>query len=308
VIAGPTGVGKTALSLRLAETFPAEIVSADSRQVYRDLDIGTAKVSLEERSRAVHHLIDIVEPTDVFTVVQFQEQGRQALRAIRTRERVALIVGGTGHYVQALSERFAVPRVEPDWALRASLESEAARDGAEALHARLAAQDPVAAQRIPATNVRRVIRALEVVQHTGQRFSEQSRSKSAPAPALRLALTMDRQRLYDIVDRRVDTMMANGWLEEVRRLVGRGVAMTSPPMSSSGYRELAAALRGELTLDKAVQRAKFSVHAYIRRQYIWLRRQPDFEWVEVQPGYEIGVLERVERYLSKLESTLNPHQ
>jgi tRNA dimethylallyltransferase len=304
VIAGPTGVGKTALSLRLADELPVEIVSADSRQVYRDLDVGTAKVTVQERQRAVHHLIDIVEPTEVFTVVQFQERGRQALEAIRARERVALIVGGTGHYVQALTERFSVPRVEPDWQLRAELEADAAREGPEALHARLAALDPLAAHRIPASNVRRVIRALEVVIHTGRPFSEQSRSRTRPVPALRLALTMDRQRLYDIVDRRVDTMMADGWLDEVRALIERGVSMTSPPMSGSGYRELAAALRGELTLDEAVQRARFSVHAYIRRQYIWLRRQPDFEWVEVEPGYEAAVLERVERYLSDLERDL----
>ncbi len=306
VIAGPTGVGKTALSLRLAETFPVEIISADSRQVYRDLDIGTAKVSPDERQRAVHHLIDIVGPSDVFTVVQFQELGRLALKSIREREKVALIVGGTGHYVQALSEHFSVPRVEPDWDLRHRLEAEAAREGAEALHVRLAQRDPLAAKRIPATNVRRVIRALEVVIHTGQPFSEQSRSKLAPAPALRLALTMDRQRLYEIVDRRVDTMMANGWLEEVRGLVNRGLGMASPPMSSSGYRELAAALRGELTLEEAVQRAKFSVHAYIRRQYIWLRRQPEFEWIEVTPGYEDGVVQRVEKFLSDLETALMP--
>jgi tRNA dimethylallyltransferase len=304
VIAGPTGIGKTALSLRLAGELPAEIISADSRQVYRDLDIGTAKATPEERERVVHHLIDIVEPTDVFTVVQFQEQGRAALQAIQAREHVALIVGGTGHYVQALGERFSVPRVEPDWELRGQLEAEAARAGAAALHARLAARDPLAAERIPATNVRRVIRALEVVMHTGRPFSEQSRSRRAPAPALRIALTMDRERLYEIVDRRVDTMMADGWMDEVRKLVERGVPMTSPPMSGSGYRELAAALRGELTLDEAVQRAKFSVHAYIRRQYIWLRRQPEFEWVEVEPGYETEVLERVERYLTGLTTEL----
>src|SRR4051795_8236117 len=133
VIAGPTGVGKTALSLRLAESFPAEIVSADSRQVYRDIDIGTAKVSLEERKRAIHHLIDVVNPTDVFTVVQFQELGRAALSSIRDRQKIALIVGGTGHYVQALGEQFSVPRVEPDWELRRQLESDAARDGVGAL-------------------------------------------------------------------------------------------------------------------------------------------------------------------------------
>jgi len=300
VIAGPTGIGKTALSLWLAEKLPVEIVSADSRQVYRDLDIGTAKVTAEERQRAVHHLVDIVNPTDVFTVVQFQERGREALQSIRSRERVALIVGGTGHYVQALSERFSVPRVEPDWELRAALETEAKREGAVALHARLAAHDPVAAERIPAANIRRVIRALEVIHHTGRPFSEQSRTRAQPTAALRLALTMDRQRLYEIVDRRVDTMLADGWLDEVRAMVNRGVSMTSPPMSGSGYRELAAALRGELTLDEAVQRAKFSVHAYIRRQYIWLRRQPAFEWIEATPGYEAGVLERVEQYLNEL--------
>lgn len=300
VIAGPTGVGKTALSLYLAERFPAEIISADSRQVYRHCDIGTAKVSPEERARAPHHLVDIADPTEVFTVVQFQQLGEAALAGIRARRRLALIVGGTGHYVQALTESFEVPRVEPDWELRGRLEAEAQANGAAALHDRLAAADPVAAERIPASNVRRVIRALEVIAHTGEPFSVQSRYRSTPTPGLRLALTMDRERLYEIVDRRVDTMLANGWLDEVRRLLAMGVSPTSPPMSSSGYRELVAALRGELTMDEAIQRAKFSVHGYIRRQYIWLRRRSGYEWITVEPGYEAGVAERVERYLQSL--------
>ncbi|MFN0072221.1 MAG: tRNA (adenosine(37)-N6)-dimethylallyltransferase MiaA [Chloroflexota bacterium] len=304
VIAGPTGIGKTALSLQLAHQFPVEIISADSRQVYREFDIGTAKVSKAERTLATHHLIDIVEPTDIFTVANFQALGRVALDEIGARQRIALIVGGTAHYVRALGEQFSVPAVAPDWEFRAGLEAVAQAAGPEVLHSRLAALDALAAERIPFANVRRVIRALEVIAHTGRPFSEQSRDRLNPSPALRLALTMNREQLYEIVDRRVDTMMDDGWLQEVQRLLAAGVSLTSPPMSSSGYRELAAALRGELTIDEAVQRAKFSVHAYIRRQYIWLRRMPEYEWVQVEPGYETIVAERLEGYLDSLVTEL----
>lgn len=300
VITGPTGVGKTALSLKIAARIPSEIISADSRQVYRQVDIGSAKVSAEERHTVPHHLVDIVEPTDVYTAAQFKDDAAAVLAGIRDRRRIALVVGGTGHYIQSLIDDLDVPRVEPDWEWRNGLEREAAEHGYERLYERLQSLDPIAAASIPAANLRRVIRALEVIEKTGQLFSATSRLRGTPRPALRLALTMDRNRLYEIVDARVDAMMANGWLDEVRDLLALGLSLKSPPISSSGYRELAAALRGELSLDEAVMRAKFSVHAYVRRQYIWLRRQPNVEWVEVQPGYEAGVLARVTAYLEEL--------
>lgn len=297
VIAGPTGIGKTALSLDVAQRFDAEIISADSRQVYRGFDIGTAKVTLEERARAPHHLIDVVAPTETYSAARFRDDALAALAGIRERRRLALIVGGTGHYIQALIENLDVPRVEPDWELRAALEQEAARSGPAPLHRRLEAADPDAAARIPPANVRRVIRALEVIAKTGQQFSALSRRRGEPRSALRLALRMERRRLYQLVDERVDSMIARGWLDEVRGLLDAGVSLTSPAMYSSGYRELAAALHGELPLAEAIQRAKYSVHAYIRRQDIWLRRQPGFEWIDVRPGYQADVAERAARYL-----------
>lgn len=298
VIAGPTGAGKTALALHLAERLGAEIVSADSRQVYRRFDVGTAKPTVDERAQAPHHLIDVAEPTDVYTVARYQDEAERALSEIRARRGLALLVGGTGHYIQAVVERLAVPRVSPDWEYRRSLEILAADEGPLVLHQMLAELDPVAAARIPAANVRRVIRALEVIERTGQQFSAQNRDRAPERAALKLVLTMARSELYARVDRRVDEMLAQGWLDEVARLLKEGLDPASPAMSSSGYRELAAHLRGELSLAAAVQRAKYSVHGYVRRQYIWFRRQPGFEWIEVRPGYEEQVLERVQRYLA----------
>jgi tRNA dimethylallyltransferase len=283
VLMGPTGVGKSALALDLAERHGMEIISADSRQVYRHLDIGTAKPTPTERQRVPHHLVDYVDPDEPYSAVRFRDDADAVLGDLARRGVPALIVGGTGHYVQVLVDRIEPPRVPPRPDLRAELEQVAEEEGPSALHARLHAVDPSAARSIPASNIRRVVRALEVSLTTGRPFSDISRRRGEPRRALKLALTMPREALYRRVDARVDAMLAAGWLDEVGSLLARGYDPSLPALSSTGYRELVAHLRGDLTYDEAVQRAKWSTHAYIRRQYVWLRRQSGYHWIEADP-------------------------
>ena len=297
VLAGPTGVGKSALALALAERFGFEIVSADSRQVYRQLAIGTAKPTPAERARVPHHLVDYVDVDEPYSVARFRADGDAVLADLARRGVGALVVGGTQHYVEALVERIEPPRVPPHLELRAALEREAAEQGSDALHARLAALDPVSATSIPATNVRRVVRALEVTLATGRPFSELSRRRGTPLPALRLALTMPREELYSRVDARVDQMLAAGWLDEIRAVLAAGYSPDLPALSSTGYRELIAALRGKTALEEAIQRTKWATHAYIRRQYVWLRRHGGYQWIDQGLAAFGEVATRIERHL-----------
>ena len=297
VLAGPTGVGKSALALDLAERFRLEIVSADSRQVYRQVAIGTARPTPAERARVAHHLVDYVNIDEPYSVARFRADGDAVLADLARRGIGAMVVGGTQHYVEALIDRIEPPRVPPDPALRTALEQDAAERGADALHARLAALDPTSAASIPATNVRRVVRALEVTLVSGRPFSALSRLRGTPLPALRLALTMPREDLYRRVDERVDAMLAAGWLDEIRAVLAAGYSPDLPALSSTGYRELLAALRGDATLEEAIQRTKWATHAYIRRQYVWLRRHGGYTWIDQGPDALKEASSRIERFL-----------
>ncbi len=273
-------MGKTALALRLARRFPAEVVSADSRQVYRGMDIGTAKPTPEERAAVPHHLIDVVDPDEPFSLAQYRTLALAAIADIRARGRLALLVGGTGLYVRAVTEGLTVPAVPPDLAFRAALEARAATEGVAALYAELRTADPEAAHTIEPLNLRRIIRALEVQRATGVPFSVQQQRTAPPFPVLRVGLTLPRERLYARVDQRVDRMMAEGLLDEVRRLHDAGYGWELPSMSGIGYRQLGVYLRGEGTLAEAVQRVKFDTHAYIRRQDTWFRKDPAIRWFD----------------------------
>ena len=297
MIAGPTGVGKSAVALAVAERLGLEILSADSRQVYRRLEIGTAKPCVADRARVPHHLVDYVEPDEPYSVARFRADGDRALAALADRSTGALIVGGTGHYIQALVDRIEPPAVEPRPALRAELEAVASSLGPAAVHARLADVDREAARSIPASNVRRVIRALEVTLATGRPFSEIGRRRSEPLPGLRIALTMPREALYRRADERVDQMLGAGWLAEVRSLLEAGYDPRLPALSSTGYRELVAHLEAKLGLDEAVRRIKYATHAYVRRQYVWLRRQQGYRWIEVDAAGYARAAALVERYV-----------
>jgi tRNA dimethylallyltransferase len=279
VLTGPTAVGKTDLAVRLVERFGGEVVSADSRQVYRYLDIGTAKPTADELRRAPHHLIDYADPAEAYSVARYRDDADAVLADLARRDRIAWIVGGSWHYIQALVDRIKPPRVPPNPELRAELERVAAEHGHEVLHARLAALDPRAAESIEPRNVRRVVRAIEVTLAVGRPFSEVGRERSTPLPAVRLVLSRPRAEVYERADARVDAMLEAGWLDEVRGLLGRGYDEALPSLSSHGYRELVAVAKGRMTLADAAQRTKWEIHSYVRRQDLWLKRQPDYHWL-----------------------------
>ena len=282
VIVGPTAVGKTALSLHLAEVFDGEIVSADSRLLYRGMDIGTAKPTPAEQARVPHHLIDVANPDETVGLAEYQEQAYAAIDAIHERDRLPILVGGTGQYVRAVVEGWRIPRVPPHPDLRAELEAQAAREGPDALHARLAALDPVAAERIHPNNVRRVIRALEVCLVTGRPISEQQGKRPPPYPILQIGLTMDRETLYARIDRRVEGMIEAGLVEEVRRLIEAGYDWHLPPMSGLGYVQFQPYFEGSATLEEVVTEIKHETHRFVRHQYNWFDLDDsDIHWFDV---------------------------
>ncbi|HEX5441564.1 MAG TPA: tRNA (adenosine(37)-N6)-dimethylallyltransferase MiaA [Ktedonobacterales bacterium] len=283
-LVGPTATGKTALAIALAERLrdiaPCAAVAADSRQIYRLMDIATAKPAPAERTALPHALIDVVWPDESYTLAQYQADAQAAIAAIRGDGALPLLVGGTGLYVRAVVDGLAIPTVAPQPALRAELEAEAATQGAAALHQRLATLDPTAAAQIAPTNVRRVIRALEVCLVTGRPFTEQQGVRPTPYRTLLLGLNMDRAALYARADTRIDGMLAAGLVEETAGLVARGYDWRLPSMSSLGYREIGAYLRGESSLDEAVARFKLATHRYIRRQLTWFRPDARITWLD----------------------------
>lgn len=287
-IVGPTAVGKTAISLRLAGDLDGEIVSADSRQIYRGLDIGTDKASPAQQAQAPHHLLDVVAPDQVLTLAQYQHAAYLAIDEIHARGRQPLLVGGTGLYVRAVLEGLGIPEVAPDEPLRLELEAYAADHGSLALHGRLAALDPVAAARIDHRNVRRVIRALEVCLLTGRPISEMQAATPPPYRLLRIGLTRPRAALYARIDRRVDEMMAAGLLAETQRLLEAGYAPQLPALTGLGYRQMIQYLQGEVDYDAAVAAIKQQTHRFVRQQSTWFRLDdPRIVWFDLEDvGYE----------------------
>jgi tRNA dimethylallyltransferase len=287
VLLGPTASGKTDLALELAEAFGGEIVGADSRQVYRQMDIGSAKPTRAQQARAPHHLIDVVNPDEPFSLADYLRLARAAIADVHARQRVPLLVGGTGQYITALVEGWNTPEAPPDPALRAELEAYAAEQGSAALFARLRAADPEAAAFVDARNVRRVIRALEVIAVTGQPFSAQRRHDPPLWRVLQFGLTLDREALYARADRRIGQMMEAGFLDEVRGLLAQGYDRHLPSLSALGYRELCAHLLDGVPLDAAIEQTRFATHDFIRRQYTWFRgHDRDVRWLDATGAAE----------------------
>jgi tRNA dimethylallyltransferase len=276
VLVGPTACGKTALALELAERCPLEVVSADSRTVYRGMDIGTAKPTLAERQRVPHHLLDVVDPDEPYSLATYQTQALAAIADIQARGRLAVLVGGAGLYVSAVCDGLQLPDVPPDLAFRTALEAREAR----VLQAELAQVDPESARRIEPRNVRRMIRALEVHHATGVPFSAwQSRRFALPFTPVFLGLEVERQELYRRIDARIDAWVAGGLVDEVRGLLAAGYAASLPSMSSLGYREIARYVHGELALAEAVVLFKQATHQYAKRQLTWFRRDLRVHWL-----------------------------
>ncbi len=300
IIAGPTGIGKTALAVALlsAGALSGEIVSADSRQIYRYMDIGTAKPTPEERAAVPHHLIDVVDPDQTLALAEYQSLAYQAIDAIHQRGKIAFLVGGTGQYVTAVIEGWRTPGVLPNPALRAELEAFATQHGPGALFERLRALDPESAARMDPRNVRRTVRALEVCIESGQPFSAQRLKAPPPYRVLELGLTMDRERLYQRLDARIDQMLAQGLLAEVRALRDQGYDWTLPSMSGLGYAQLGAHLRGEMTLAEATTAFRRDTRTFVRRQYTWFRRHGALEWLDAEALAATDLRRRIEVWFS----------
>lgn len=285
VIVGPTAVGKTEVALEAAERLGGEIISADSRYFYRGMDIGTAKPSLLERARVPHHLIDVADPDETWSLSVFRSAAQEAIAGVHERGKLPLLVGGTGQYIHAVTENWEMPEQPPDFQMRAILEEWAKEIGVLALHQRLAVIDPQAAVQIEPNNVRRTIRALEVIFHTGRMFSEQRKKSESIYSLLQIGLTRPRAELYARVDARIGAMLANGLLDEVRNLVEKGYGPELPTMSAIGYREMGAVLRGEMTLDDAIAQMKRLTRIFVRRQANWFRESdPRIRWFDMRPG------------------------
>ena len=288
-IVGPTATGKSRLALNLAQTFDGEIVSADSRQVYRHMDIGTAKPGYEELSLAPHHLINIINPDENFSLSQYQELAYQAIGDIQERNKLALLAGGSGLYIRSIVEGWRIPQVPPDPELRQSLE-EKARADKDDLYQQLVKVDPLGGQRIDPRNIRRLTRALEVYRSTNIPFSQLQNKQDPPFEVLIIGLTTDRAELYRRIDTRVDEMIEQGLVEEVKKLVNVGYDSDLPAMSGIGYKQITSFLRDETTLPAAIQQIKFETHRFVRHQYNWFQLKDDrIHWFDIQnePGSQI---------------------
>lgn len=282
ILCGPTAAGKTALALDLAHEFGLEIISADSRQVYRGMDIGTAKATPEEQTLVPHHLIDVVNPDQDFTVAQFAELAHAAIADIFRRRQRPALVGGTGLYIQIVTEGLIdAPGANDE--LRRELLARESAEGAGTLYRLLQEIDPETAQRLFPRDVVRIVRALEVAQLTGQPLSAWKRQhgfSDRPYRTLKLAVTPDRDELYRRIDRRVEAMFAAGLLEETRALLAQGYAAETKAMQTIGYREAMACLRGETTVDETIAAIQLATRRYAKRQLTWLRRDKSIIWVD----------------------------
>lgn len=285
-LVGPTAVGKTALSLEVARAFDAEIISGDSMQVYRGMDIGTAKLPLAERAGIPHHLIDILDPDEPFSASRFQQLCTEKIAEIHGRGKLPFLVGGTGLYVESVCYGYDFQGESGDEAVRERLRQYARERGPQALHDRLAAVDPGSAARIHPHDERRVVRALEVWETTGRTLSEsqaQQRGDSKPSPyrLCLIGLTMDRAALYRRIDERVDAMLAEGLVREVRSLLDAGVPRWAVSMQGLGYKEIAAYLHGEMDEMTAVATLKRDTRRFAKRQLSWFRHMKDLVWVDL---------------------------
>jgi tRNA dimethylallyltransferase len=290
LIVGPTAVGKTELAIQLAERLNGEIISADSRLFYRGMDIGTAKPSPEELARVPHYLIDIVNPDETLSLAVFQEKAKNIIADIHARGKLPFLVGGTGQYVRAVTQGWTPPEVTADERLRGELEKMKNENSAEWLHAKLQILDPDAAEKIDARNVRRTIRALEVILTTGRKFSEQRGQVESPYHLITIGLTRPRPELYQRVDERIDLMFANGLVDEVKGLLAKGYPTTLPSMSAIGYRECVSVAKGLLTEDQAKVEMRRVTRIFVRRQANWFKESdPNITWFRVKDGADTEI-------------------
>jgi tRNA dimethylallyltransferase len=299
-IVGPTGSGKSDLAVRLAQTFGGEIVSADSRQLIRYLDIGTAKPLSDERGGVPHHLFDIINPDTDCNLADYQQLAYQTINVIQSYGRLPFLVGGSGQYAWAVLEGWQIPRVPPDRALRRVLEDRARTEGGESLYRQLQQLDIAAAELIDPRNIRRVIRALELRLGGGKELALSPSKRPPPYRILVIGLTAERSALYRRIDLRVDKMIENGLVDEVRSVLNRGFAPDAPGLQSVGYKDVVSHLKGELDLAEMADRIKAETHRLVRHQYAWFRpNDRRIRWLDVATDYITEAKELVTTFLNE---------
>ncbi len=305
ILLGPTAVGKTAVSIPLAKSMDAEIISADSRQVYISLDIGTAKPSITERDGIPHHLIDIVQPQDNFTVADFQKLAFDTIQEIHSRKKAVLIVGGTGLYIRALIDKPSYQDQPPIPELRDAILDEIEKRGALAVYDELAEFDPETAAKIHPNNIPRLVRAVEVIRSTGRKFSEAVRADSENREESKyrwhlIGLNMDRELLYERINRRVRMMIDAGWIDEVTSLLESGLTGNEKSLAGLGYRDMVAAIRGEISLDDAIEKIKRDTRRFAKRQMTYFRGMEGVKWMELSmDSNPVTIAEQILRVSNK---------
>jgi tRNA dimethylallyltransferase len=298
-VVGPTAVGKSRLGIAIAREFKGEIVNADSRQIYKFMDIGTAKPGREDREAVKHHMLDIIPPDQPYSLATFQEQAYKCVAGIQEAGGLPVLVGGSGQYVWALLEGWSIPAVEPDPVFREGLMRRAEPDGGAGLYRELEDIDCVSAAAISPRNLRRIIRALELYQKTGKIPSSLRSKRGLPYPVLVLGLTAGREHLYSLIDRRTDRMVESGFVEEVKNLLDMGYHRGLASMSSLGYGQIADHLAGRTGLQEAVQVIKYETHRYARNQYAWFRPSDGrIRWFETGDGLAEETSEVTRLFLS----------
>ncbi len=283
VILGPTASGKTALSLELAQKFNGEIISTDSRQVYKYMDIGTDKLPVTKQQGITHHLMDIIEPDQEFTLADFKRLANKAIEEIHGRQKLPMLVGGTGLYINSIIENYQIPAVPPDPVLRQKLEEYAKEHGADALHQLLQKRDPEAAAKIHPQNIRYVIRALEI--NTNGQMRKNDTKGEPPYQVLMIGIQWPRNVLYERINQRVDLQIERGLLNEVKTLLMQGYPENISSMRSLGYQELFPVIRGEMPLQQGIELIKQNTRNYAKRQLTWFRRYHDILWLD---GEKLG--------------------
>ncbi len=302
ILTGPTAVGKTSLSIQLAKAVNGEIISADSMQVYKGMDIGTAKITKEEMAGVKHHLIDCLDPTEDFHVVKFKELALDAMEDIYSRGKLPIICGGTGFYIQALLYDIQFTENAVDYQYRKSLEDIANTRGVEVLHAMLNEIDPASAANIPAANVKRVIRAMEYFQQTGQQFSihnEREKNRTSPYNFSYFVLNDNRDLLYERIDKRVDKMIADGLIDEVKSLIDLGVKKGMTAFDGIGYKEILIALENNLSIEDAISDIKQNSRHYAKRQLTWFRREKEVTWLDKSTYSDAELLSLMQKELKE---------
>jgi tRNA dimethylallyltransferase len=306
VIVGATAVGKTELSIKVAQTLQADIISADSRLFYIGMDIGTAKPSAADRKLVTHHMIDIAYPEHSISLAEYQSMVKGIIAHLHQRGILPILVGGTGQYIHAITHGWNIPASKPNPALRLALQQWSGQIGAQGLHDRLACIDPTAAKNIDPQNLRRTIRALEVILSTGRLFSVQRHHTPPPYPILQIGLTRPRSELYKRIDDRISAMLEAGLIAETQRLLSQGYDVDLPAFSAIGYREVITYLRGGYSLDEAITSMKRRTRIFVRRQANWFKESdPQIHWFKMEPETAEYILQTIHNWLTNLSN--NPH-